>query len=341
MRWRCFGLFGFFFGVHSVATAASAEWRCNGEIPGLAAQMQATRTTCERKTSGGRRIVRTVLWLSGGVNGKWVPDGRGDYRRVASSSAVVIPEIQRGRYDEVWLNSNGGIVDEGLAIGRALRKAHAVVRVIRHPEVFCISACTIIAMGGYNRIIDDGADFIVHAASVYLNLLRKETLDPLRCPEGMPIDQCGQRLASSLTAAVANIDEEARSSLSGSFTYYLEMLDGRPGTNIVAALARVPSPYEKGAPLPRSLRDDVALLRKGGAVSAQEILSQFELRSARLLLDLAEAEIRRNPGPYGAGAAESIALHQTMYTCRIQDLCSLSREQLMAAGYQNFEMADE
>lgn len=68
-------------------------------------------------------------------------------------------------YDEVWMCSPGGSVAAGKAIGEALTRAKATVRVPAGYE--CISACTIAHMGGYVRIIEKGADFVVHASSSY------------------------------------------------------------------------------------------------------------------------------------------------------------------------------
>ena len=97
---------------------------------------------------------RKILLLAGEIE----PDsGRRVAPYVSSSSS----------YQEVWMCSPGGAVHGGIEIGKVLNRAKATVRT---PNGFsCISACTIAAMGGYARIIDPGASFIIHASSARSN----------------------------------------------------------------------------------------------------------------------------------------------------------------------------
>lgn len=98
---------------------------------------------------------KQILLLAGGVD--------------AEAHGRVRNRIRRtGSYAEVWLCSGGGVVEQGKKIGRELQRARAKVRI---PDgYFCASSCTIITLGGYLRIIEDGAEFIVHAASSFLQI---------------------------------------------------------------------------------------------------------------------------------------------------------------------------
>lgn len=83
-----------------------------------------------------------------------------------NSGSVVAPFIRRSSsYDEVWMCSNGGSVHGGKQIGEALSDARATVRTPN--DYYCVSACTIAAMGGYARIIDPNGHFVIHASSAY------------------------------------------------------------------------------------------------------------------------------------------------------------------------------
>ena len=93
---------------------------------------------------------KRILILAGGVDPEAHQRVRGPIRRT-------------GSYSEVWLCSGGGAVREGKKIGRELQRARAKVRI---PDGYlCASSCTIMTLGGYLRIIEDGAEFIVHASS--------------------------------------------------------------------------------------------------------------------------------------------------------------------------------
>lgn len=100
----------------------------------------------------------------------------GDFGDNAASN--VQRAVQRTNdYDEVWMCSRGGLVDQGTAIGRQLSDARATVRV---PRGFrCVSSCTIAFMGGFVRIIEPGSQYIVHASSAFseFNLGQPRYLD--------------------------------------------------------------------------------------------------------------------------------------------------------------------
>ena len=98
---------------------------------------------------------KTILLLSGGFD--------------SGAAARVKGKIRQKRsYSEVWMCSPGGRVSQGMEIGRALSAERATVRV---PNGFrCVSSCTISFLGGFVRIIEPDAQYIVHASSVYRSL---------------------------------------------------------------------------------------------------------------------------------------------------------------------------
>lgn len=308
--------------------AASVDWSCTGGIPPMRAEvMSAKVVNCAKDVPGRGRLQKRVLWLYGSV------DERAAQR--------VIRNIRNSAYQEVWLNSPGGYVDQGLAIGKALRARKVVLRVIRHPAVSCVSACTIITMGGYNRIIERNADFIVHAASLFLHELKDSMAAQFDCADSHSA-ACNEKRAELLQAFAAEVQAETHKGIVRMFTYYQQMLDGQPRKNVMQTISLANSAiYAPGAEQGRSLKDDLALVANGGSVALQEIFTQFERRTARLLIARARAKVQSDPAPYGLGALESVRLHEAMFMCRIQDYCSLQREQLLNVGYHNFEMANE
>ena len=308
--------------------SAAINWSCSGGIPSRDSEVFRAKTTnCAKEVPGKGRLQKRVLWLYGDVDGR--------------AAARVMRSINARNYQEVWLNSGGGAVREGLKIGRALRRHRVVLRVIRHPAVYCVSSCTIMTMGGYNRIIERDAEFIVHASSYFSEGVSKDQQRMFECADAMSTT-CIEKRESLLRDFASEIQEVRHKNMQDTFTYFQTMLDGQPRRNVMSAV-RVPgeSIYASGAPLGRDIEQDLLLLMNGGAVAIQEIFTQFELRTARLLIEQAKQEIQRDPEPYGLGALESIRLHEAMFMCRIQDLCALQREQLLNVGYHNFDMADE
>lgn len=66
--------------------------------------------------------------------------------------------------DEIWINSPGGYADEGMRLGRVIRKWAIPTRIVAGS--WCASACTFMFLGGPIRMIDDGGVYAVHMFSV-------------------------------------------------------------------------------------------------------------------------------------------------------------------------------
>jgi ATP-dependent Clp endopeptidase proteolytic subunit ClpP len=98
-------------------------------------------------------------------------EGQGEHAIVAAN---VVQQIQdfRGTAIDVYINSPGGIVFEGLAIYNALRRHEA--RTTIYIDGICASAATIVAMAGDRIIAADNATLMVHA--VY-NTVRGDAAD--------------------------------------------------------------------------------------------------------------------------------------------------------------------
>ncbi len=115
--------------------------------------------------------------------GRYKDKSSGSERNYPGDAAVLRDLLRSGSYDEVWLFSDGGDLDQGLEVGRVLREQQMAVRVpniirvrqaISWPqpteEVSCVSSCTVAFMGGVLRNIDNDATYQVHSASAVLDL---------------------------------------------------------------------------------------------------------------------------------------------------------------------------
>ncbi|MBF9150464.1 hypothetical protein [Novosphingobium jiangmenense] len=98
---------------------------------------------------------RKILLIAGAVNADAGP-------RLASALSAN-PEVE-----EVWLNSPGGAVVGGLAMGRELRRRGLLVRV---PSRFlCESSCTLAFLGGAIRQVDPDGHYGIHMFSRFFDL---------------------------------------------------------------------------------------------------------------------------------------------------------------------------
>ena len=84
----------------------------------------------------------------------WGGIGQGDAARFAEALREAVP------IDEVQFFSPGGLLDEGLQMGYAMRARGLAARVPRGAR--CASACNFAFMGGVIRTVDPGAKFEVH-----------------------------------------------------------------------------------------------------------------------------------------------------------------------------------
>lgn len=92
------------------------------------------------------------------------PRGRiqvGDAQRFEKALRDAMP------VSEVLLNSGGGSEPDGLAIGRAIRRAGLSTRVPK--GAMCASACADIFMGGVARRVDEGGRYGIHMATIATN----------------------------------------------------------------------------------------------------------------------------------------------------------------------------
>lgn len=98
---------------------------------------------------------------------------RGDSQRLSEVVA------RAGRIDEVWLNSQGGSLMEGIESGRVLRRLGLAARV--PDRAACASACVYALIGAVARSVDPQGKVGVHMHSMAMNPeLRAELIGVIR-----------------------------------------------------------------------------------------------------------------------------------------------------------------
>jgi len=114
------------------------------------------------------------IWLPlADAEGEWLPMEynlleRGGLRILEARGMIRNGETGRLRaaisrnspFDELWLYSGGGSSQEGVEMGRLIRKRGLAVRIPRGAA--CFSACSMVFLGGALRAVDPGGYYGVH-----------------------------------------------------------------------------------------------------------------------------------------------------------------------------------
>jgi hypothetical protein len=242
--------------------------------------------------------------------------------------------LDAGSYDEVWLASGGGNLAEGVAVGEALRRAQATVRV--PAGRYCVSACTVAFLGGVFRFIDNTATYQVHAASKFMSrgLDDRQLKDVVRDPR-TALAEWSDRLLLGYQV------EDFRSRGGREWAQELFMhfhkslfplgllpagLENRNSSRLRIWADSAPASRYPGSE--EHLRD-TDTVRREGVVAVQEILMRLERDS----MGQAIRELRQMLPELGPRAEPALAILEAMYSSRITDTAQLSYETLLRMGY--------
>ncbi len=237
-------------------------------------------------------------------------------------------------YDEIWLASGGGNLDEGIGVGEVLRRFQATVRV--PPGHRCVSACTVAFLGGVFRYLDEKATYEVHAASRFSD----EDVDGesmkylLEDPAGALREWAGLLLfgANTQSGRFTGARELAQSLFLhcqkavhplGVLPPNLENQNRQRLQNLLRVTLKFDYPQS------RQFADDVDRIRREGVPAAQEILMRIERDSMQVGID----EIRGILPSLGPRAAPALRMVETMYSSRITATAVLSRQTMVQMGY--------
>jgi hypothetical protein len=299
------------------------------------------------RVSRSRAGDRAVLWVRDCGSLGDGPCSETASRFTEGDAATLEQELRRARYDEIWLNSGGGDLLEGIRIGHLLRAWQATVRVPQGAT--CASACTVAFLGGLFRFVDTGGTYEVHAGSVLLRGFRgrlrhvgdqllggseRDTEDALAWfaewkLRGEPVD-CAVDLTR--TSGGASCQVGARGVAAALFAHFqaaIVPLGEQPGSGPVLRRWL----YAGGTPLPYSreqIREDVARIRREGEAAAQEILMRLERDTMAHAIAQLEA-VAPSLGPRARPALQMLAV---MYSKRIAGgAADVSPATLLQMGY--------
>jgi hypothetical protein len=280
--------------------------------------------------------VKAALWVRdcGGQGFKDAKCTEPETMFSTGDSARLTRELMSRSYDEVWLASGGGNLDEGVGVGEVLRRFQMTVRV--PPGYRCVSSCTVAFLGGVFRYLDQGASYEVHAASRFL----EADADGRNMKELVADPEPNLREWASLLLYGADLQngrfKGARESAQVLFLHFqkaLHPLGVLPPGQDEATRARFRSMLRTAPPLSyvqgRRLADDTARIRREGVPAAQEILMRIERDSMQEAMD----QIRADLPSLGGRAEPALKMLETMYSSRITGTAVLSRQTLVQMGY--------
>ncbi len=116
-----------------------------------------------------------------------------------------------GRVDEVWFDSPGGLVDEGLEIGRKIRSLGLATRIPKNAK--CASICAFAFLGGVIRYIEPGGRFGLHMFTISGNVELLEEVTEL-------IKTYGPQGAAEI---ISQIEQESALAAKEQADYLIEM----------------------------------------------------------------------------------------------------------------------
>lgn len=98
--------------------------------------------------------------------------------------------LRRRQFAEIWLASGGGVLIEGIAVGRAIREhslaSGRLIPVRIRDGHRCISSCTVAYLGGLERHKDPGGTYEVHSGSRYQGLTVQSQLPTVQRDRMIP-----------------------------------------------------------------------------------------------------------------------------------------------------------
>lgn len=217
------------------------------------------------------------------------------------------------RYKEVWLQSGGGHLYEGLAVGRVLRRHGATVRVPMRAN--CASSCTVAFLGGLFRLIDDSTSFVVHSASGVMGGLDQSTAAAARQGNFRSFYQRAQARACERSLELLQYFQQSLLLLKGVTA---------PPPRVGVDRCRPGNAYSETAEATDRQRAEIE-----GLGAAQAILMRLERESMLAALTAWRAQM----AILGERAGPAIRMVEAMYDTSILDGSDLNRETLLRLGY--------
>jgi hypothetical protein len=289
----------------------------------------------DSKLTGGRKVLwardcgylaqdkaRTCKEWDSMISGKR-PFLDGHRIREYEGDAEILRQHLRWGYDEVWLYSGGGDLNEGLKMGEILRRAKMTVRVPNGAR--CISACTVAFLGGLFRFVDDGATYEVHAYSRFLGDMDSGWKKELR-----------NRLLTEPAGELERFAAEERSNAKDWAARLFRYCQGSillptqvPASEVL--LSNWARQHSQSNPYSNSPQHsaDVGKIKSEGEAAIPTVLMRIE----RDCMDEALRQLRAIEPELGPRAKFALNMLDAMFSSQIVRTASLSRDTLRSMGY--------
>jgi hypothetical protein len=240
--------------------------------------------------------------------------------------------LRARHYDEVWLSSGGGNLDEGILIADVFRRFQMTVRV--PPGHSCVSACTVAFVGGAFRFVDQGATYEVHAASIFLHATADHpAIKMILAQPGDALKLWYEALLDGNSQIGLDGARQSAQQLMLNFQKALHPLGilpaGQEQQIVAQQRAMLRSSPRLTYPESPQYADDVARVKREGVPAAQEILMRFERDS----MQQAIAELRAALPSLGSRAEPALKMLEAMYSSRITGTATLNHQTLVQMGY--------
>lgn len=249
--------------------------------------------------------------------------------------AARLDQLLRGAtYQEVWLLSGGGDLDQGIRFGQTLRRHRIAVRVPSLATLqrstgrtrfqfggFCASSCTVAFLGGLFRSVDDGSRFLVHSASSVKNGMSDSLVAQFERGEF-------RQYVNETQTGECEYAVRLMRHFQNSLLLLTRLPQQQEDTNTLHALQTsicpAPSWYDADAEA-----KDVARFRLEGQAAGQDIAMRIEREGMRQAL----AQLRQKMGELGPRARPALAMLDAMYDVTIVGRAPLSPQILLEMGY--------
>lgn len=242
---------------------------------------------------------------------------------------ILIDQERKGRpYEEVWLFSGGGNLNEGIETAKVLRRHHMAVRVPKGAQ--CISSCTVIFMGGYLRYVD--GTYRVHSGSAVMEGTTggDESLIGLLIEEAQKnpdeaFKEYAELQQTSQRSLARQLERLFQNTLLIPFNTYLP--DDRTSFD---AWAKSNPPHLAYLDRDNPQRAaDIQRYKTEGTACLQDIAMRIE----RDAMAQAIADMQAIQANLGKRASPAIDMVSAMYMTSIKETSALSHETMLKMGY--------
>jgi hypothetical protein len=229
--------------------------------------------------------------------------------------------LQRKSYSRIFLFSGGGDLDEGVKLGKILRRYSQYVVVPKGAS--CVSACTVAFLGGVLREVQPGGSYEVHAYSSVLHLGESHSVAKI-------VSNAKDSEEILLMWAKKN-SKDSKSQLNNLLIYVQTMIGGTPGNYEIERLLEEAPTYIDAYTTSDQLKVDQTRILAEGEGALQEVMMRIEREAFESQLRYLKSHVQT----LGSRADKAITILEIMFNSRIAGTFKLTPEILRERGYVN------